>query len=71
VSKPRITVILGCTSSFGKELEVPGTCHFIFLKSDIPSQVSSMLMKTFFFLAWAKNSMAHLYLKTRFFSEFE
>jgi len=53
------------------ELIVPGTCHFIFLKSDIPSHVSSILRKTFFFRAWPRNSIAHLYLRTKFFSEFE
>jgi hypothetical protein len=64
-------VILGAIASFGTEFVVPGTCHFIRLKSDIPSQVSSMLRNTFLFLAYARNSIAHLYLRTRFFSELE
>jgi len=35
--------ILGTIWSFGTELVVEGTYHFILLKSVIPSQVSSML----------------------------
>ena len=71
VSSPSIMVTRGVTSIFGMEFVVPGTCHFMRLKSDIPSQVSSMLRKIFFLRAWARNSMAQRYLSTRFFSEFE
>ena len=64
-------VILGAISSFATELVVPGTYHFMRLKSDIPSQVSSIFKKTFLFLAYVRNSIAHLCLKTKFFSELE
>ena len=64
-------VTLGVISILGMEFVVPGFYHFMRLKSDIPSQVSSMLMNTFFFRAWLRNSNAHLYLRTKFFSEFE
>ncbi len=66
-----MTVILGAISSLATELVVPGTYHFILLKSYMPSQVSSMLRKIFCFLSSARNSSAQRYLRIRFFSEFE
>jgi len=71
VSSPSIIVILGEISILATELVVPGSCHFILLKSLMPSQVSSTFRNTFFFLAWVRNSSAQRYLRTRFFSELE
>ena len=71
MSIPNIIVILGAISNLATEFVVPGTCHFILLKSDIPSQVSSIFKKTFFFLAYSRNSIAHRYRSTKFFSELE
>ena len=51
VSRPKIMVILGLTSSFATELVVPGFYHFMRLKSVMPSQVSSTFRKTFFLRA--------------------
>ena len=71
VSRPKIMVILGLTSSFATELVVPGFYHFMRLKSVMPSQVSSTFRKTFFLRAQFKNSRAQRCLITRFFSELE
>ena len=70
-SEPRanIKVILGAIISFATELVSPWLCHFIYLKSLWPIQLSSMLMTTLLLCSKLMNLNANCCLKTIFFSE--
>ena len=60
-------VTLGTIERAATEFEVPGAYHLVFLKSLIPSQVSSQLIITLSLKSY-KNLIAHLYLNTRLLS---
>lgn len=69
LSIPKIIVIRGAIASLATELEVPGAYHFLLRKSLMPNQVSSIQRNYLLFLAKERNSKAHLWRRTRFFSE--
>ena len=69
VSRPVIKLTLGDIWAMACEFVVLGACHFIRLKSPIPSQVSSTLRMIRPEARRWINSNAKRYLKTRFFSE--
>ena len=63
--------ILGLRAKVGKEFVDPGSRHFMRLKSDIPSQVSSIFRNVYPASHMSVNFRAHYYLKMRFYGEFE
>ena len=70
LSYAKIIVIRGQTQTCLTELGSPLTYHLIFLKSDIPSQVSSIFMMYFLDLIDVMSFIANCYLRTRFFGLF-
>ncbi len=69
VSKPTIIEIRGCICFLGTEFCLPLYCHFILLKSDMPSHVSSMLMILFSLRSSFRNAWAYCCLMSRFFAQ--
>ena len=65
-SSERIMEILGYICFFGTVFYFPVYAHFILLKSDIPSQVSSTLITVFFSKSSFRKPSAKCYLRIRF-----
>ena len=63
--------ILGLRAKVGKEFVDPGSRHFMRLKSDMPSQVSSIFRNVYPASHKSINFRAHCYLRMRFYGEFE
>ena len=63
--------ILGLRARVGTVLVEPCSLHFILLKSDMPSQVSSMFRKEYPASHISRNFKAHFYLRMRFYGELE
>ena len=61
--------ILGEICSLATELVVSGAYHFLLLKSDIPTHVSSTQRMTYFLSMASMNLRANCYLNTLFLSE--
>lgn len=69
MSIPAIIEILGLITNVEREFVVPYYYHFIRLKSDIPSQVSSIFKKILPLAHSLRNSIVHCCLKMMFYDE--